>query len=1295
MGRKKTNKPVEVISHAPNASTTPAATALNRILRTSTREELELEITNQLRTSTTRAPFIFSIANYPSFLSLAEHIKRISPEYFEVFCIKIAQCCDSYNLIGFALLVCDAPLLQYLLGDCKMSPYGVDKQQFSSISTLLRKICSYPDLKWLAFFNSIHDWLVEYIKTYNARRPAHEPMLAFPFDLQIISVPKRVGDESMSFIFQDSDNDDEEEKTPCGQPMELCALAPLAAIFAEQGFEFAQYLFQNVRSNWLQQLHHYDYDNGYPLSTLLISGYPGDKKQEWRDLSCYVAVDKGIYISDLLEALEDTISLSKAMAARPARVKQETVESMSRMAFSSALSMPKVLFDLVRQMEDIVTPSIKHLHPQAQHIALLLNLNINHCKTVAAILSPYTEKNTQKHSLLTQMLNTYVLTRRLSNKPTYPSHLLPVANPKMLKTISNQLEFILKLFPNKALLLSLINKYEYWRIHEIQKLVMGFEKKPLASNLPSVRMLAHHPSASSSADAATAAAHSTNLTELSLAIKCKMNHVALLIDEAREPRDFTEAQKELLKLRALVNKASEERSSDEQQHTNKTERLSQKLLMKQVNQLIRSIRIIIDKETASTSERDALLSKLNHLIDFLPTNQQAHYQSVAAQLAQSIEESIANACQEDQAQALEILAPADDTTPRRPLLEIHHFEASDSKRPEELEEDIRPNILFDYGTYLFQLQGQLKHHYAELLLLSAATPVEKQQHHRQIQKGKELIACLFLETFGRHYDRLVDNILKLADLESQTELLHPSLKIKQLRQSILMQINALPAPDASSTVSASPITPEQDINLVRFQAFFTRWNEWVSHQLEQLDYWNNVLKEQSDENIIHMEQMPDALLIRLHQGFQPTRVLHLPEQQVHERFLALISSIKDELSIRFGDSIEHSTQVIDYLLPGVKLPRSDFDIMTQIIVDCAIPQTIQNILNFLNHLLESDSAHPVLISPDGVPRLILSAVTAKSAYGEQNSFHIELEFRDANRHYSIDWVISNAPHQHTLDGRILPIAMMGYNLCTGTVFNPLNHLTAAQLLQPSGYSNNALQALNDEEKQALMNKPSAIAFIIRTIGNLNFNIRHSPLTLAADTLNLIKCAIKRTEWHHAAPYSTSNCLTVLFGKPSLNIARFHQLIIDQQLTSIFQLEKPEHSQFLEWINQKLQRLEQDTPGATRCYVGLVSSIDYVALMLSRVLLSQDINGIYHSIALRCLAPRFAHAALELAQQIAQGLLHGKVNEHPIIRINKTFHLTDFYTREVPTSSAHNPQRLLAEQRAKPAPSCFSTVSPRP
>lgn len=604
-------------------------------------------------------------------------------------------------------------------------------------------------------------------------------------------------------------------------------------------------------------------------------------------------------------------------------------------------------------------------------------------------------------------------------------------------------------------------------------------------------------------------------------------------------------------------------------------------------------------------------------------------------------------------------AAPSDSMPLAP--ESHPLEESDSK---EAEEEANPNLLFDYGTYLFQLQNQLKTHYAWLLLLSAQTPIEDAVHHRATQKAKEWIASLFLNIFGNDYDRLVDKILELNDLESHSDVSQPSSSTQRLKQNILEQTLGLSKGSASCAASTNPDNSAP----VGFEAYFTRWNQFVSEQLEQLHYWNNVLQEPLDEALIPAQQRPDSLLRHLQQSFQSIRVLHQAEQHVHDSFCSLINIIERKLSIRFGHSTEHGTQVIDYLMPGVKLARSDFDIMTQIIVDSGTPQAIQKILNFLNQMLDSSSAHAVLISQEGALPMNLIAVRAKSAYGEQHSFHIELEFCDAHNNYKVDWVISNRTHQQTLHGRILPIAMMAYNLRIGTVFSPINPLTEhKRLLEPSScHHDNKVRALTSEEEEELMNTPSAIAFIIRTMGNVDANV----LSLSAKTQELIKVALKRTELNPLAPYSGSNCLTVLFGKPSLNIARFHQFIIDQQLVCIFQLERPEHRRFLNWINERLQRLEQRQKGATRCYVGLVSSIEYVALMLTPALDLCNINHIYQHIALRCLAPRFAPLALHLAQKIALSLRQGRACDDPIIiKMDKIFDLTTFYAPKASRLSA--------------------------
>jgi len=208
---------------------------------------------------------------------------------------------------------------------------------------------------------------------------------------------------------------------------------------------------------------------------------------------------------------------------------------------------------------------------------------------------------------------------------------------------------------------------------------------------------------------------------------------------------------------------------------------------------------------------------------------------------------------------------------------------------------------------------------------------------------------------------------------------------------------------------------------------FHVWNKWLTLQfgtMELLSTFNGYKKLKA-----HLEFLQKTF----HQSFLPQRY----ETEAENRYHALAVEIYQLFSKKVSEKqvgscsriLEHGTQVNDYLSSSDHF-SSDMDICIEVSTNkknfddlkCAFQESVEEI-------------HKIY------PKRLVNFEDICQA-DDKKYFLFKLEF---DNNYKIDCQISLNPFEKTCPGRMIPYAMLGYNLLTKTIYNPIHSFDLKEL----------------------------------------------------------------------------------------------------------------------------------------------------------------------------------------------------------------------------------------------------------
>jgi hypothetical protein len=477
------------------------------------------------------------------------------------------------------------------------------------------------------------------------------------------------------------------------------------------------------------------------------------------------------------------------------------------------------------------------------------------------------------------------------------------------------------------------------------------------------------------------------------------------------------------------------------------------------------------------------------------------------------------------------------------------------------------------------------------------------------------------------------------------------------------------------------IPTQSDTKYLKRTYLFHLWNAFLAAHLDTLDRLQLPLK--STEGDVYLDLRPDffALSIQLHHSFLPLRFKTDEEYLMHNMFQILGNSIKKELETSgigtYMQTVEGGTAVGSYL-DEEPSEHSDYDI--QSVVQLYDLKSYTKFEEIVNNTIEKTGKTGL------VPFI---CITHKSTVSEEEDFCLwTLAFSNGR---TVDWRIVLRPLELTIHDRMFPLAQLYYDLLDGFIFNPKNNFSLGTLLQ--------LEDFIPEDIQKWKADNLKMAFIAKTLAKVtiqyekqlqknneaqerkanNQELGKGPgkelVSMVREVFNSIKInsmEIKNEVYEQilSAKMKMQTTLTTLFGKRSLSIAGFHAMIMRHDIVSVFGLDLCRDKKYLEHIKDIFIRQETQEPGWSRPAKGHITSVDYLAVLLSRVLYCKNEESKWNNpgkpldamairkqittIAFHCLGrPYFVHA-LETAYAIETTLLYPPANPSTRARYLCTF-----------------------------------------
>lgn len=353
---------------------------------------------------------------------------------------------------------------------------------------------------------------------------------------------------------------------------------------------------------------------------------------------------------------------------------------------------------------------------------------------------------------------------------------------------------------------------------------------------------------------------------------------------------------------------------------------------------------------------------------------------------------------------------------------------------------------------------------------------------------------------------------------------------------------------------------------------FHVWNDFIGAHLDTLEALQSIPEVDFTIEDIRLKVQLNALAKSLHWGFLPHRYLTASEDSTYNFVVNLVRSYTRTIARnRIGHIqriLEHGTQIYSHFLSKPSF-CSDMDIVIEL---SSFPLNFEALANTLEEI-------------KGIYPGIKASNTPKYKAKDGSVFQWELSLPNG---FKIDLQFCfNKPYEATIAESVFPYAMLAADLNNDTRFNPVNSL---ELL-------NLFSVLNKSPAkiEAWVNDPTKIAFILRGVSKAyRENIPEEPMLFL---MSMVQKSINNM----LSDPNKMNPITYLFGRPSIRMAGFHALLMKYDLARIFDLSLTEDRAFLEWFDKILQGMEDQEAGATRPCRGLMSTEDYMSIILHYIL----------------------------------------------------------------------------------------------
>lgn len=387
------------------------------------------------------------------------------------------------------------------------------------------------------------------------------------------------------------------------------------------------------------------------------------------------------------------------------------------------------------------------------------------------------------------------------------------------------------------------------------------------------------------------------------------------------------------------------------------------------------------------------------------------------------------------------------------------------------------------------------------------------------------------------------------------------------------------------------------------------WNDWVTAHLTTIE----VL--QTFPSFKKLKSHLELLQTRFYDGFLPVRYPTEEESQRHALLVEIYELFaKKLLEKKLGPCLglfEHGTQASGYLSLAASF-SSDIDIFVEL---SSWKEKIASIKNFLPQAVdEIKKKYPKRFIKIDFFNLDL----------ERNYMMFKL-FLD--KEYICDFQISSN-YKQSCPGRIIPFGMTALNLLKMTICNAVKSTSVESLF--------TLIDSSPEQIEAWIRDAPKMSYLLKVLAK-SYDI--SP-PVPSETMEVLISMIRQTfntiiEGRNLDPRNT---LTTLFGKDSLRIAGFHELLIRHDLVFIFNLSKknPVDMHFLNWMNKILQGYEREFPGWSRPIMGHISTVRYLSFVFL-YLQEKDPKIDITKIISRCLGSTYFDEALRLVRETQKNL----------------------------------------------------------
>lgn len=581
--------------------------------------------------------------------------------------------------------------------------------------------------------------------------------------------------------------------------------------------------------------------------------------------------------------------------------------------------------------------------------------------------------------------------------------------------------------------------------------------------------------------------------------------------------------------------------------------------------------------------------------------------------------------------------------------EIHKLVTTPVPRSNTIEETNQV-ILVYFFQYIEQMVQDLK-----IIETELTTQLNEFDSSSEITKTTERNAIRAVQKTAQIAHQLLQDLSSMTRAPCNLE--ESSDRMKLLVGPLLTEINKL------ERVRQSPSLSTKD-SFNRTYLFHV-WNAFLAAHLDTLDEVQLFLK--SSECTLNAAQKPNffALLVQLHHSFLPLRFKTDEEYLMHNIFQVLGNTIKKELENNklgtYMQTVEGGTAIGGYLEPE-PYEHSDYDIQSVVLLyDLKSYKKLEELVNRTIDEMGKTGLVPFVCTKN------------KSTVSEEKDFCLwTLAFSNGR---TVDWRFVLRPLELTIHDRMFPLAQLYYDISDGVIFNPGNNFSFKTLLR--------LEDFIPEDVQHWKTDNLKMAFIAKTLAKTTLRqeiklrkiklIQESKETncneeegsgeelvsMIRDVFKTIKTQsmeLKSDEYEQILSFNVKvqTALTTLFGKRSLSIAGFHAMILKHDLVSLFNLDLRRDKKFLEQVNDIFIQQELQQPGWSKPAKEQISSVEYIAVLLSRVLYCKneefkwnnpgkllDTVGIRKQIttlALHCLGrPYFLHA-VEIAYAIEKILL---------------------------------------------------------